>query len=477
MVSEKYRRVSPPIGAASEGNEPRVIARRPTAIDWDNPHPLYAVWEITLACDLGCKHCGSRAGPARPDELTTAECLDVVAQLDEVGIREVTLIGGEAYLRDDWDVIAADITRRGMRCGITTGAMNLDDERIARAVMAGVSTISISIDGLERTHDAQRGVQGSWRNAVAAARKVAQSPIRLATNSQINRLSMPELAAIARLLVDMGSEAWQIQLTVPMGHSADRPNLLLQPYELLELFPLLVWIKRELLVPGDVWLFPGNNIGYFGPYESALRHGGDRGAHWQGCSAGKWSIGLEADGKIKSCPSLTHHHYGSGTFRDTRLAEALQSDGIAHLNNRTRDDLWGFCQSCYYADTCLAGCTWTSHVTLGKAGNNPLCIHRALDRERAGLRERICIVEMAPGDPFDNGRFELTLEQDPEGADDAPTVLGFPLDVVTGLEFDVASIHEPDYIDAVLGGSSRKQGRVELEKLALGTHRYDQAVT
>ena len=40
--------------------------------------PIYAVWEITLRCDLACRHCGSRAGRARPDELDTAECLDLV---------------------------------------------------------------------------------------------------------------------------------------------------------------------------------------------------------------------------------------------------------------------------------------------------------------------------------------------------------------------------------------------------------------
>ena len=64
--------------------------------------PIYAVWEITLKCDLACRHCGSRAGHARPDELTTAECLDLVRQMAELGVKEVTLIGGEAYLRDDW---------------------------------------------------------------------------------------------------------------------------------------------------------------------------------------------------------------------------------------------------------------------------------------------------------------------------------------------------------------------------------------
>jgi MoaA/NifB/PqqE/SkfB family radical SAM enzyme len=85
------------------------------------PRRTYAVWELTLACNLACGHCGSRAGSPRDAELTTAQALDVVAQLDQAGIDEVTLIGGEAFLRRDWLTIAAAITGRGMTCTATTG--------------------------------------------------------------------------------------------------------------------------------------------------------------------------------------------------------------------------------------------------------------------------------------------------------------------------------------------------------------------
>ncbi len=78
-------------------------------------------------------------------------------QLADLGLKEVTLIGGEFYLRDDWDAIAAEIDRCGMLCSIVTGARQMNDERVARAVAAGVGKISISIDGLERTHDAIAG--------------------------------------------------------------------------------------------------------------------------------------------------------------------------------------------------------------------------------------------------------------------------------------------------------------------------------
>ncbi len=372
------------------------------------PHPVYCVWELTLACDLGCKHCGSRAGRARPDELSTEQCLDVVHQLAEAGVEDVVLIGGEAYLRDDWDRIAAEITRVGMACGMTTGARGLDAERIERAAAAGVRRVSISLDGLERTHDAQRGPRGSWRAATEAARRVARSPIELSVNTQINRLSMPELPAIAELLVELEARAWQIQLTVAMGRAADRPELLLQPYELLDLFPTLVWLRRTVLDPAEIRLFPANNIGYFGPYERHLRAGGDHGAHWTGCPAGLWALGIEADGTLKGCPSLPTSAYAGGNLLRTPLRELLATaPELRSLRERTIEDLWGFCRTCYYADTCRGGCSWTSHSLLGRPGNNPYCIHRAMQQATRGVQERVVKVDAAPGQPFDHGLFEL----------------------------------------------------------------------
>jgi MoaA/NifB/PqqE/SkfB family radical SAM enzyme len=56
--------------------------------------PVGVVWELTSACDLGCKHCGSRAGRRLRSELSTSECLDFVDQLAALGVRDVGLIGG-----------------------------------------------------------------------------------------------------------------------------------------------------------------------------------------------------------------------------------------------------------------------------------------------------------------------------------------------------------------------------------------------
>src|SRR5204863_6170475 len=73
------RRPSLPIAPAARPAKrslPLLDARATDAV-WK---PIYTVWEITLRCDLACRHCGSRAGKARQDELSTGEALDLVAQ-------------------------------------------------------------------------------------------------------------------------------------------------------------------------------------------------------------------------------------------------------------------------------------------------------------------------------------------------------------------------------------------------------------
>ena len=392
-------------------NAPSIQQETTGEPDVENPHPIYCVWEITLQCDLGCNHCGSRAGKSRPGELSTEKALDVVHQLSELGVRDVVLIGGEAYLREDWLEIVREITQCGMDARMTTGGRNLSQERVDRAAEAGLRSASVSIDGMERTHDELRNARGAWESAVASAERIADSPIDLTFNTQINRASMPELPDLANLGVDLGIEAWQIQLTVPAGRAADRPGLLLQPYELLDLFPMLVWLKKTRLDPNDIFLSPGNNIGYFGPWEHMLRAGGEFGTHWTGCPAGEWSLGLEADGTVKSCPSLPRGPYSGGNLADRDLSTIMEeSDDVNRLQDRTVDDLWGYCADCYYAETCMAGCSWTAHTFFGDAGNNPYCIHRALETARSGEQERLRKVEDAPGHPFDHGIFEIVRE-------------------------------------------------------------------
>ena len=166
-------------------------------------------------------------------------------QLGQQDVREVALIGGEAYLRPDWDVIARAITDQGIYCSLVTGGRGFTAAVARRAKAAGVVNVAVSIDGLEDTHDQQRGVRGSFKEAFEAVQHLRQVGIQTSVNTQINRLSLPELEPLLESLLREGIWAWGVQLTVAMGRAADRPDWLLQPYELLELFPRLVRLKMR----------------------------------------------------------------------------------------------------------------------------------------------------------------------------------------------------------------------------------------
>jgi radical SAM protein with 4Fe4S-binding SPASM domain len=374
--------------------------------------PMYAVWETTLRCDLACRHCGSRAGLARHDELSTEECLDLVRQLAELGTREVAIIGGEAYLREDWLEILRAIRKHGMQAGMTTGARGITAELAKAGAEAGLEKVSVSIDGDEATHDRLRGVKGSYKSAIAALSHFRNAGVRVGVNTQINRLSIPYIEHVLDQMIENKVVGWQIQLTVAMGRAADEPDILTQPYDLLEVFPLLAKLEARARANG-VYVSAGNNIGYFGPYEDQLRGRSLKGHH-ASCGAGRGTIGIEADGTIKGCPSLTTKSWAGGNIRQNSLKDIWQrAEPLRYTRDRTVEDLWGYCRTCYYADECRAGCTWTSEVLFGKPGNNPLCHHRAIEMDKAGKRERIVRVAPPPGEPFDHGLFEIVVEDKP----------------------------------------------------------------
>lgn len=413
LLRAKRPRVGLPVVMKARRSLPLLPEAR--AID-QRTRPRHAVWELTLRCDQACRHCGSRAGVERPNELTTAECLDLVRQMAELGVMEVTLIGGEAYLRPDFLDIVRAIRARGMHCTMTTGGRGIDEELARGMASADLGSASISIDGVEATHDRLRGSVGSYRDALAGLRALRETGIRVTVNTQINRLSMRDLPEILGMIVREGVEAWQIMLTVAMGRAADEPEVLLQPYDLLELFPLLDQLAERCRQAG-VRLYPGNNLGYFGPYESRLRGTTPLGHHTS-CGAGRTTLGIESDGLVKGCPSLPSDAWGGGTIRDHALVDLWErASALRYTRDRTVEDLSGYCRTCYYADVCRAGCTWTASVLFGRPGDNPYCHHRALERDREGLRERLVLREHAPGEPFDHGMFELVVEPVPRSKD------------------------------------------------------------
>jgi radical SAM protein with 4Fe4S-binding SPASM domain len=337
----------------------------------------------------------------------------VAAQLVELGAREVTLIGGEAYLHPQLEDVVRVLSGGGVRVTMQTGARRLTRGMLLTLKRAGLEAVGVSVDGLAEAHERQRAVPGGFQACLDGLDLAREVGLIATTNTQINQLNMGQLEELAELFQARGVRAWQVQLTVPMGRAADQPDWIVQPWMILDIVERLAAIQRRAVTEGLPFeVFAGNNIGYFGPHEAILRsRAGQPATHWNGCRAGMQVLGIEADGVVKPCPSLPTAPYTGGDLKTQRLADIWQAPGaMSFARDRSLDELWGRCGDCYYAETCRGGCSFTAHSTLGRRGNNPFCWYRADQLRREGLRERLVQVEEAPGLPFDFGRFELIEE-------------------------------------------------------------------
>lgn len=374
-------------------------------------HPRYVVWELTLRCDQPCTHCGSRAGVARPEELSTERALAVVSELAALGAEEVVLIGGEAYLHPDFLRIVRALRDVGITPTMTTGGRGVDETLARAAQEAGLAAVSVSVDGLARTHDTMRASRGSFAAASRALSLFTEVGLVVSANTNVNRFNAHELEALYEHLAAKNIRSWQVQLTTPLGRAADRPDMILQPYDLLDVVPRVARLKERAMEAG-ILLMPGNNLGYFGPEEAALRSPTRGGRdHFPGCQAGRYVMGIESNGAVKGCPSLQSAHYVGGSVEHAPLASIWDgAPELAFARHRTEEALWGFCASCDFRDPCMGGCTFTAHAILGRPGNDPYCHYRARVMRERGLRERLVQRVVAPGRPFDNGVFDLVVE-------------------------------------------------------------------
>jgi radical SAM protein with 4Fe4S-binding SPASM domain len=376
--------------------------------------PTYAIWETTLRCNQACRFCGTRAGRARPDELTTAEALGLIEQLAELGVREVAMHGGETFLREDWLELVAAISAHGMLPSIVTGGRSVDADLAHRAHAAGLVAASVSIDGCEATHDDLRNIKGSYQSAQRAVKAFMSVGIMVGCNTQVNRQNMHEIPALFDELSQYPLYGWQVQLMAPMGRAADEPELVLMPYDLLEIIPMLAQL-RVLSDRRGIPLWPGDNVGYFGPFEHTLRDQRVPGGHSSGCGGGILAIGIEANGDIKGCSAMSSEGFIAGNIRKDRLRRLWdEAAELKFMRCFDESKLWGYCASCYYASVCKAGCVWTSATVLGRYGNCPYCHHRALEFLNAGKRERLTRVHGAPGTIRDRAEFSLEVEPAPE---------------------------------------------------------------
>jgi len=336
------------------------------------------VWELTLACNARCRHCGSAAGAPRARELDTEEALAVVEALHGLGCASVTLSGGEPLLRHDWPAIAAAIVRGGMALEMITNGLLLEEQADAIAA-ASLAAVTVSVDGPEAVHDELRGARGSLARLWRGVQVLQQRGVKVGAVTQVNRRNVDHLRELHHLLVERGVEGWQLQLTMPLGRAGR--DLCLAPAELLSLEDQLAALVRD----GRIFVQGADNIGYLGRWEPVLRSGTRQAPRfWTGCQAGLGVVGITSDGGVRGCLSLPSV-FDEGTLRSRPLREIWQDEAaFAYNRGYRREQLSGPCATCAFADLCRGGCKSLAYAATGGVACNPCCLAQLAGRTETG---------------------------------------------------------------------------------------------
>jgi len=129
-----------------------------------------AHWSITGQCNYRCKHCYMSAPDAKYGELSHEQIMDIVRQLIDCGVMEVTLTGGEPLVRRDFLDIVDALLEGGIRIAAIYSNGKLVTENLLKELdRRGIKPeFNMSFDGVDGWQDWLRGIDGAGRIAEEA---------------------------------------------------------------------------------------------------------------------------------------------------------------------------------------------------------------------------------------------------------------------------------------------------------------------
>jgi radical SAM protein with 4Fe4S-binding SPASM domain len=349
--------------------------------------PVTAVWEITMGCNMRCGHCGSSCEERLPDELSTDDVLSLADEIAELGLRWVTISGGEPLLREDLPLLVQKLVSRGVAVNIITNGW-LIDEKIAHELKnAGISTVAISIDGTEEIHDSIRK-QGSFARIRDAIFHLKNENVSVGAVTTVSNKNINILPLLRAELIKMGVDMWQVQLGQPMGNFKQRPDWVISP----EQVPAIIEFCYETSLSGEIRIFPADCIGYYTEKEMFTRQMSGVGGHsaWNGCNAGVRSFGILHNGDILGCTSIREKSFIEGNVKKNSLAQIWNDENnFSWRRGMTKSQMHGDCAVCTYGARCLGGCPNTRLTMNGDINSeNFYCTYNLiLKKLRTRLKE------------------------------------------------------------------------------------------
>ncbi len=171
--------------------EAEVTSHLPSTPAWTKPRT--AIVMLNRRCNLRCAFCDHWSFK---DELPAEAVHSLIDQAPDVGIKLLVLTGGEPFLRKDLFEIIDHARDAELGVNITSNGTMLA-RRIRLLAQHPPHSLSVSIDGLDDTHDRLRGRPGTARRAwEGIERVIADTDIMMNVYFVVTRTNVHELIPV-----------------------------------------------------------------------------------------------------------------------------------------------------------------------------------------------------------------------------------------------------------------------------------------
>jgi len=310
------------------------------------PPPKAVIWECTLSCNMACVHCGSADQNVALDELSTGDISDILLDLAHLGVRRFLVTGGEPLMRADLIEILEKAKAYGLETGLSTNGFGINEENIDRIVRAADS-VQVSVDGINRTHDMIRGMNGAFSGAMNALHLLKTHGCRQACmTSIISPRNIGELDELY-LTAKAGADIWRVGTVMPIGRASDNDSLFLSDGQLRSLLDFL-----SEKIPDRFPVIIGENLGYLGDSYDRKIYRDD----FFFCGIGILSCCIGVDGRVRGCPELPPIKENiTGDLRKERFEDIWMRGFLPYREERGSHVAPG-CRDCTDLEACRGGC-------------------------------------------------------------------------------------------------------------------------
>ena len=182
------------------------------------PVPLKIQWKMTMRCNLRCKHC--YLGELSQKCLPKADLLKIAKEINDFGVMEVTLTGGEVFTVDCIDEIIQYFHDHEIKMIIFTNALlaNLHKEFLQSLQNKDLIKFIVSVDGTQKEHEFIRG-EGTYHKTLQNIKMLTDTGFKVSVNMVLNKKNYTSLFDLVGELNTVGVSNLQLSELIPMGNA------------------------------------------------------------------------------------------------------------------------------------------------------------------------------------------------------------------------------------------------------------------